>query len=190
MRRLPSSLAAAAALTGAGALFYQAAPAAAEDKPYIGPHDIPTLFFINKSDDKNRVDYGIRLDAECAPLSKDAIFPYWRRFEPAAKAPLGELNMLDRMAYGIASQRLMSHTANGSEFYLVLKAIHRELYVHVTKGADGKCTSVVHIAMAGQPRAELLSGYLKLRRPLSVEYLEIRGREGVTGQPLVERVKP
>ena len=182
MRLLSSSL------TVSALLFGLLSPAAAADKPAIGPHDLPTLFFINKSDDKNRVDYGIRLDADCVPLDKDAVFPYWRVFEKTPAARTVELNVLDRTAYGIASQRLLKRTDTGSEYYLQLKAIHRELYITISKGADGRCTSVTYIAMAGQDRAELLSAYVKLRRPLSVEYLEIHGKDHRTGEPLTERV--
>ncbi len=162
--------------------------AVAADKPAIGPHDIATLFFINKSDDKNRVDYGIRLDADCVPWEKNAVFPYWRVFEPTPAARTVELNMLDRVAYGIKSQHLISRTATSSEYYLLLKAIHRELFITITKADDGHCRSVVYIAMAGQERAELLSAYVKLRRPLAVEYLEIHGKDHRTGQPISERV--
>lgn len=167
-----------------------AAPAQAEDKPAIGPHDVPTLFFINKSDDKNRVDYGIRLDADCVPSEKNAVFPYWRIFENAPPVRTWDLNMLDRLAYGIATQRMISRTANGSEYYLRLRAIHRELYIKTAKGADGRCTALTYISMAGQERAELLSAYVKLRRPMSVEYLEIHGKHGTTGEPLSERITP
>jgi hypothetical protein len=41
-----------------------------------------TLFFISKSDDENRVDYGMRLDSKCAPYGDESVFPYWREFEP------------------------------------------------------------------------------------------------------------
>ena len=38
----------------------------------FGPNDVPTVFFINKSDDHNRVDYGIRLNEHCAPTGDEA----------------------------------------------------------------------------------------------------------------------
>ena len=49
--------------------------------PAWGPHDIQTVFFFSKSDDKNRVDYGLRLDANCRPVGEEPLFPYWREFE-------------------------------------------------------------------------------------------------------------
>jgi hypothetical protein len=164
--------------------------AVAGDKPAIGPYDIPTLFFINKSDDKNRVDYGIRLDADCVPSKKNAMFHYWREFENAPPVRTHELNLLDRFAYGIADQRLIGRTASGSEYYFRLKALRRELYVQTTKGPDGRCTALVSAALAGQERAEVLSAYVKLRRPMSVEYVEIHGKDRSTGQTLSERIVP
>lgn len=183
MRWLFTSLVAATTLTGT-----LSGTAAADEQPALGPHDIATLFFINKSDDKNRVDYGIHLDESCVPVAKDAVFPYWRVFEHAPPVRTCNLNALDRLAYGISTQRLISRSATGAQYYLRLKAIHRELYVTTTKEADGRCTAVVHTAMASVEHAELLSAYVKLRRPLSVEYLDIHGREHGTGLPIHERI--
>ena len=46
----------------------------------FGPRDVETVFFVTKSSDRNRVDYGIRLSERCAPVNDDAMFPYWRDF--------------------------------------------------------------------------------------------------------------
>jgi hypothetical protein len=60
-----------------------AAPSSARaGDPSFDANDIETLFFIAKSDDRNRVDYGMRLDKHCAPVGEAPVFPYWREFEP------------------------------------------------------------------------------------------------------------
>lgn len=41
----------------------------------FGANDLQTLFFISKSDDRNRVDYGMRLDSRCAPYGEEPVFP-------------------------------------------------------------------------------------------------------------------
>jgi hypothetical protein len=185
MRSPVTALAASALLT---CLFMN--PALAGEQLALGPYDIPTLFFVNKSDDKNRVDYGIRLNADCVPAEKNAVFHYWRVFENAPPVRTKELNLFDRYAYGITTQRMVGRTASGSEYYVRLKALRREVYIQTSKGLDGRCTALAYAALAGQERAELLSAYVKLRRPMSVEYLEIHGKDRSTGQPISERIIP
>ena len=59
-----------------------AGDARADAVPF-GAHDVATIFFISKSDDHNRVDYAIHLDAHCVPVHDDAMYFYWREFEKA-----------------------------------------------------------------------------------------------------------
>ena len=165
-----------------------ATDAAAEPKPAFGPHDIATLFFISKSDDRNRVDYGMRLDADCMPREKEAVFPYWREFENSPPVRTHPLSLLEYYPYGIATQRSLGRSARGGEYHLRLKRIHRDLYVTTTKEADGRCTATVRTTIAGQDQSELLSAYVKLRRALSVEYVDIHGRAASGGQPIEERI--
>ena len=97
----------------AGALV---APAAKAAYPAFGPNDVPTAFFISKSDDHNRVDYWMRLDANCQPVNNDAVTPYWREFEKAPPVVTHSINFLDRMAYGISAQGVASRSATGADY--------------------------------------------------------------------------
>lgn len=162
--------------------------AGAADKPTFGPSDIVTLFFINKSDDKNRVDYGMRLNADCTPSEKEAVFPYWREFEKAPPVRTHPLNMFEYYPYGIAAQRVLNRSPNGVEYHLRLKRIHRDLFVVTNKAADGRCTAAVYTTIGGINHAELHSAFAKLQRAMSVAYVEIHGRDPRTDRPLVERV--
>lgn len=164
------------------------ADAAAETKPTFGPYDIATLFFISKSDDRNRVDYGMRLDADCMPREKDAVFPYWREFENSPPVRTHPLSLVEYYPYGIAAQRSLGRSARGGEYHVRLKRIHRDLYVTTTKEADGRCTATVRTTIGGMDHSELLSAFVKLRRPLSVEYVDIHGRAPNSGQPIEERI--
>ena len=162
--------------------------AAAADKPDFGPSDIVTLFFISKSDDKNRVDYGMRLNADCAPSEKEAVFPYWREFEKAPPVRTHPLNMFEYYPYGIAAQHVLNRSPSGVEYHLRLKRIHRDLFVVTSKDAAGHCSATVYTTIGGVIRAELHSAFAKLQRALTVEYVEIHGRDPRTGQPLEERI--
>ena len=75
------------------------APAQASEITF-GSHDIQTAFFISKSDDKNRVDYAMRLDKNCAPYGEEAVFAYWREFEGAPPVRTKEFSFIDKVPYG------------------------------------------------------------------------------------------
>src|SRR6185369_7243989 len=93
-----------------------AAPAAQAAYPAFGSNDVPTVFFISKSDDHNRVDYWMRLDARCQPVNDEAVTPYWREFEKAPPVVTHATGLLDGMAYGIAAQRVAKRSATESDY--------------------------------------------------------------------------
>ena len=154
----------------------------------IGPHDVATTFFINKSDDTNRVDYGIRLDAACAPASDDAIFSYWRIFEKSPPVRTQELSLLDRIPYGIAEQHRLPVTPNGAEYALKLKQLTRPIVITTKREPDGRCTATARTTINGST-ALLLSVYVKLAGFASVDYIDVVGRNLETGASITERIK-
>ncbi|HTA91168.1 MAG TPA: DUF4833 domain-containing protein [Polyangiaceae bacterium] len=159
------------------------------EEPHFGPHDIPTIFYISKSDDHNRVDYGMRLGDQCTPLSNAAVFPYWREFEHAPPVRTHPLGMFEYFAYGISEQ----HTVRGStpvEYVIKLKQFgQRPIWVTTKREANGQCSAVARCAIAGVRFAELFSIYVKLSGPLSVEYVIVKGRDLETGKLIEERLK-
>jgi hypothetical protein len=165
------------------------APATSAADPSFGPHDVPTVFFINKSDDKNRVDYGLRLDARCAPTMDDAVLPYWREFEKAPPVVTHGIGMLDKMAYGIATQRVVRRDPQGGEHFMRLKQVGRPIGIASRRDASGRCTATARTTIAGVT-ASLTSIFVKLNGPLSVAYIDIKGKDMRTGKPVVERLKP
>lgn len=161
-------------------------------EPDFGPYDIPTTFYISKSDDKNRVDYGIRLDQRCAPINDDAVFPYWREFEHAPPVRTHKLGMLEYIPYGFSEQRSIRKTPQGGIQLLKLKQWDKSPIVIITKKeADGHCTATVH-AMINGKEAELVYMYVKLLKggiAPSVDYVEVHGKDLDTGAEIVVRMK-
>jgi hypothetical protein len=163
------------------------APAEAQEIRF-GANDIPTVFFINKSDDKNRVDYALRVNADCLPTSEDAVFQYWREFENSPPVRTHGLNVMERIAYGIAEQHLVKNAGQRDEYAIRLKQLPRPIKITTEKGADGKCSAAAKVAINGA-EARLSNVYVKLGGILnSVEYIEIHGKNAA-GQPVMERVK-
>jgi hypothetical protein len=156
--------------------------------PSFGPHDIETLFFIGKSDDRNRVDYGMRLDATCAPVGDDPVFPYWREFERSPPVRTKPMGMFAKVGYGISSQRTLRRTASGAEHAIRLKQVDRLIFISITKGEDGRCSALVRTKIAAVEYAELRSIFVKLTGPLSVAYIDIRGQDLSKRQSIEERL--
>jgi hypothetical protein len=169
------------------AILAPAAPAYA-DEIQFGPHDIQTTFFINKSDDSNRVDYGLRLDAGCAPVNDDAVIAYWRVFEKSPPVRTQGLSLIDRIPYGIADQRTLSRSPTGGEYSLKLKQFTRPIIITTKREADGRCTSIARSSVNGST-AQLLSVFVKLVRFAVVDYIDVIGKNLETGAPISERIK-
>jgi hypothetical protein len=121
-------------------------------------------------------------------VNDDAVTPYWREFEKAPPVVTHSIGLLDRMAYGVASQRVASRTPSSADYALRLKAVGRPIGITTHRESNGKCVAVARTTIAGVT-AELLSIHVKLAGPLSVEYIEIQGRDFRTGKPIVERMK-
>jgi hypothetical protein len=163
------------------------APAAQAAYPAFGVNDVATVFFIAKSDDHNRVDYWIKLDASCNPVGDEAVTPYWREFEKAPPVVTHSINWLDRMAYGVAAQHATRRTPAGGDYFMRLKQVGRPIGIATKRGSNGKCVATARTTIAGVT-AELDSIFAKLSGPISVSYIDIKGKDMRTGKPIVERL--
>lgn len=155
----------------------------------FGAHDVQTVFFISKSDDHNRVDYGIRLDGSCAPVNDDAVFPYWREFEPPPPVRTHPLGMFEYVPYGFSEQRLVHRNGSGGDQLIRLKQLARPILVRARRAPDGHCTATAYARIGGVDGAELVSVYAKLAGAMSVEYIDIHGKNSQTGADITERVR-
>ena len=158
-------------------------------EPRFGANDVETLFFISKSDDRNRVDYGMRLDSHCAPYGEEPVFPYWRDFEPPLPGRTRSLGFFAKLGYGISTQQVVQRSAMGGETTIKLRQVGRALSITTRRGADGRCSALVRTPIATAGYAELVSIFVKLAGPLSVTYIDIKGKDLATGQPIEERLR-
>ncbi len=143
-----------------------------------------SLFTISKSENKNQVQYAVRTDKNCAPVSTAPVFAYWRMLEqgPDRVAPL--LPREER-AYGIASQRV----DDKGKIHLVLRALpNRPIVVETGRAKDGSCQALANMPINGSP-AYLFDVYVKLKWPATVEYLLLRGWSRDRSHVLTEKLK-
>jgi hypothetical protein len=165
------------------------ARSARASEPRFGANDLETLFFISKSDDRNRVDYGMRLDDHCVPVGEEPVFPYWREFEPPPPVRTKPMGPFSKMGYGIATQRVLRRADAGGEHAIKLKQVDRVIYITTLRSASGRCSALVRTKIAGVEYAELTSVYVKLSGPLSVSYIDIKGKDLATGRHIEERLR-
>ncbi len=113
-------------------------------------HDVATIFFIDKSDDHNRVDYGIHLDTSCHPASGSPMEVYWREFENGAGGRVTHgLNMFEGPVYGVGSQRVSATRDDGVTMDVVIRALSsRPLQVHTARVPHG-CSARAQTTVAG-----------------------------------------
>src|SRR3954466_16287685 len=112
--------------------------------------DVPTVFFLSPSDLESRVDYGLKLDEHCEPVSDEPLFPYWS--EPEAHKTDG-LKFFEYAAYGVKEQKIKKLPGR-TELAVTLKALPRESFITV-EARDGKCVAIARTVIAGQKGVEL-----------------------------------
>jgi hypothetical protein len=148
--------------------------------------DVPTVFFVAKSENKNQVHYGVRVGADCAPAGTAPVFAYWRMLEkgPGATEPLLAVEV---PAYGVASQRVTSVGPSGGTALVSLRAMPDRPILVSTRPQGGSCVAVAETQIAGAP-AVLTRVFVQLRWPFGVESLTLDGYAKSDGHPLRERM--
>lgn len=142
------------------------------------------LFSIAKSENKNQVQYAVRVNEQCEPLPGAPIFAYWRMLEagPNRVAPLLSREL---RAYGIARQSM----SDPGKVRVVLNALpSRPILVQSKRAPDGTCQASALISIAGSP-AYLFNVYVKLKW-LGIDYLLLRGWSMDRTHIVTERLAP
>ena len=134
------------------------------------------LFTIAKSENKNLVQYTVRVDDTCKPTPGAPVYAYWRMLEvgPTRTAPLLAREV---RAYGLSSQQIVSPatTAAVGTVRIVLAAVpDRPLLIDTFRSNDGTCRALSTVRIAGAP-AHLFDVYVRLHLPFGVEYMLLQG---------------
>jgi hypothetical protein len=152
-----------------------------------GAIDVP-LFTISKSENRNQVQYVVRVDEHCVPLTDAPVWAYWRMIElgPTRTAPLlGR----EQPAYGAAGQWLLERGPEGGRIRLVLRAMpSRPIEIATGRSPAGTCVATSTMVISGAP-AHLFGVYAKLKWPVGVDYLVIQGWSLDGTHVVTERVK-
>jgi hypothetical protein len=169
----------------------------------FGPSDIPSAFHIGKSENRNEVHYGVRLDETCTPVGSDPVFAYWRLHERRG-APLEPLLAREEPLYGLVlgqrverrPRRAVGDASGGPErgaregggtVRAVIRGIpHRPVLVETFPTPSG-CAAVANVVINDET-ARLERVFVKLGLG-SVEYVLLTGRHPATGRAVEERLR-
>jgi hypothetical protein len=164
------------------------------DESRFGPHDVRAVFVIGKNLDRNEVQYGIRLDDQCVPVSSEPIYAYWRQYEQGPEVT-EDLNFLDKTAYGIRMQVVQSPPGKPKKIVMTLRATSdRGIAIVAHKlppeesGGRGTACAAEALAFIANVPARLQRVYVHVAGFLSVDYIELTGTRLDNGKPIVERI--
>jgi hypothetical protein len=153
-----------------------------------GVWDVPSVFFVAKSENRNQVHYGIRLDERCAPVGEAPVYAYWRMLEhgPSAVEPLLSREV---RAYGIAEQRVIERGPRVARTRVTLEALRSRPMVIESYRDGARCVARAVMPVGGAP-AVLGDVFVQLRWPFGVAYLLVAGHSMQDGAAVSERVAP
>ncbi len=154
------------------------------DEVEMGPYDVPSLFHIAKSENRNEVHFAARLDAQCALREDDGVEAYWRDREISESAT-ADLLFIERPAYDLDDlDRVGPYRAR-----FVLRALpQRKFELEVSRKEDGRCSARAITTVGGEP-ARIRRVYVQLSG-WSIDYLIIQANRLRDGALIEELVKP
>lgn len=168
------------------AFFFFAPAMASAQTVSFGPHDVRSIFYLEKSENRNQVHYAIRLDENCQPRGAAPLFGYWRDLEegPNVTSPISSRA---QRAYGVARQEVRT-TASGATVRVILQAVpDRQLLIDVTRSGD-RCEATARAMIDGN-RAVLQRAYIQLAPFFRVAHVDLHGRSTRDGTELQERIE-
>lgn len=153
----------------------------------FGSHDARSVFSVSKSENRNQVHYGLRLDPECRPRGRRPVFAYWRMREegPRAIEPLLER---ERPVYGPSPGQTVVRDTESGTVRLTLRALPDRPIAVESARREGRCTVQARTIIGGH-RAVLHRVHAVLSF-LGVDHLVVVGQRVTDGLRVTERLTP
>jgi hypothetical protein len=136
--------------------------------PTANAGEIPSAFFVAKSQNKNQVHYGVRVDDACLPTINAPVWPYWRMLERSPQAT-ERLEEREQKYFGIERQEVEGPTVR-----IVLRGLpSRPVVIQTWREPNGTCMSASTMTISGSLR-RLYNVYVAIKL-LGVDYLQLTG---------------
>lgn len=145
---------------------------------------VASVFFIAKSENRNQIHYGVRLDPQCRPVGRNPVHAYWRDLEegPAVTSPL---LAREQPAYGIGVQYARVTELGGNVRVRLRAYPSRVLVIETSRGPSG-CVARAVTTISGR-RAHLVRIFAQIGF-LSVDHIVLHGRSLDGDRPVQERL--
>ncbi|MDB4976396.1 MAG: hypothetical protein JWN48_4737 [Myxococcaceae bacterium] len=154
----------------------------------FGPNDVHSAFHVEKSENRNQVHYGIRLDAACRPQGKAPVFAYWMRLKKDVWDEDPLIGAAVRV-YGASTDQTVQVAATGGHVDMYVKALKRvPVSIAITKGKDG-CIATPTVVLNGE-RVKLVRAFLQLGRfGITVKYVDVYGTREKDGHTVTQQFR-
>lgn len=150
--------------------------------------ELPSAFFISKSENRNQVHYAVLIDDACRPVGDAPIRPYWQNLEISPDAT-SRLLPREQAAYGLASQSVTARDGSGGTILVSLRALPtRSLRIETGKDTSGACRAWTYTPILDQP-AQLYNVHVALKI-LGIDSILLTGWARSDGRVLRERLAP
>lgn len=144
---------------------------------------VQSIFHIKKSENRNQVHYGARVDEACRPIGSAPIYAYWRMLERGPNQSEALLSH-EQPAYGIGAQQVLTRT----NVRVQLRAWpDRPMRIELFRTHTG-CAARALLDLQHQP-AVIQSIYIDLGFLFSINYALVRGTRLQDGQPVQEKLR-
>lgn len=145
-----------------------------------------SVFHIAKSENRNQVHYGVRVDDDCRPVGATPVYGYWRDFEvgPSARS---ELLDREQPAYGLTRPRFVEHRDEGGTVSIGLRGFP-DRSIRVETFREGESCRARALTKIGGQVAVLNHIYVELGLLFSIDYVIVRGLRLPDGRPIQEKV--
>lgn len=160
---------------------------AADQPARLPSRPIDSVFYIEKSENRNQVHYAVQVDARCRPLGDAPVRGYWRELEDGPNVVL-PLQSHEHRAYGLDKPRAITRTDRGGDVRISMRALPDRILRISTFEQDGACRARVFTPIKGHA-AVLSSIYVKIGFLFSIDYLLLRGVRASDGVRIEERIK-
>jgi len=148
-------------------------------------YDPTSVFLVAKSENKNQVHYGVKLDEACNVVGTNPLYGYWRMLEK--KGEIEPILSREVRAYGLDPAQRIEKAGDATTIYARLNAIpDRLLRVTVVRTA-GRCQAQATMSIAGTD-AHLRLIYIRLAWPFGVDYVLLRGSRMADGHSVEEKI--
>jgi hypothetical protein len=149
------------------------------------PRDPTSVFLVAKSENKNQVHYGVRLDDSCNVVGSHPLYGYWRMLEN--KGEIEPILSREVRAYGIDPVQRIEKNGDATTIYARMNAIpDRVLRITVAR-TEGRCEARATMSIAGTD-ARLRFIYIRLAWPFGVDYILLRGWRMTDGGTVEEKI--